>query len=96
MKNRTLIGIICMILAVSLTFIVSPVVSKLTTDTVEVPRLSSQVGQGSKITSGSIEKVSVQMSLQISCTVKWQSILFLQNILAKMKLKKSMVRHVPN
>lgn len=60
MKNRTLIGIICMILAVSLTFIVSPVVSKLTTDTVEVPRLSSQVGQGSKITSGSIEKVSVR------------------------------------
>lgn len=60
MKNRTVIGIICMVLAVVLTFVVSPLVSKLTTDTVEVPRLSTDVQRGSKIAESNIETVSVK------------------------------------
>lgn len=60
MKNRTVIGIICMVLAVVLTFVISPAVSKLTTDTVEVPRLSADVQRGSKITESNVETVSVK------------------------------------
>lgn len=62
MKNRTLIGILCMLLAVVLTFVVSPVVSKITTDTVKVPRLCKDVEQGSKIQKANIETVSVSKS----------------------------------
>lgn len=60
MKNRTLIGILCMVLAVVLTFVISPFVSKITTDTVEVPRLCAEVQRGSKIADGNIEMVSVK------------------------------------
>ncbi len=60
MKNRTVIGIICMVIAVALTFIISPAVSKLTTDTVEVPRLCADVQRGSKISDANIETVSVK------------------------------------
>jgi len=59
MKNRTVIGIICMVLAVVMTFAVSPLVSKLTDDTVSVPRLSADVQRGSVISEGDIEMVSV-------------------------------------
>lgn len=59
MKNRTMIGILCMLLAVVLTFVISPVVSRITTDTVQVPRLCSDVERGSKIQKANIETVSV-------------------------------------
>lgn len=36
MKNRTIIGVICMVLAVVVTFAVAPLVNKLSTDTSEV------------------------------------------------------------
>lgn len=62
MKNRTMVGILCMLLAVVLTFVVSPVVSKITTDTVKVPRLCKDVEQGSKIQKANIETVSVSKS----------------------------------
>lgn len=58
MKNRTMIGILCMLLAVVLTFVISPVVSRITTDTMQVPRLCKDVERGSKIQKANIEMVS--------------------------------------
>lgn len=60
MKNRTLIGVICMIVAVILVFVVSPFVSKITADTISVPRLCNDVSRGSKISKSSIETVTVK------------------------------------
>ena len=60
MKNRTVIGIICMILAIVTTFLVAPIVTRLSTDTVSVPRLSANVTRGAKITETCIEVVSVK------------------------------------
>lgn len=60
MKNRTLIGIVCMVLAVALTFIISPLVTRLSMDTVEVPRLSADVQRGAKISDANVEIVKVK------------------------------------
>lgn len=60
MKNRTIIGIICMVLAVVISFAVAPIVSKSTTDTVTVVRLCSDVQRGSRITEANLETVSVK------------------------------------
>ena len=49
MKNRTIIGIVCMILAVAMTFAIAPVVNRLTSDTTTVVRLKQEVGRGTKI-----------------------------------------------
>ena len=46
MKNRTIIGIVCMILAVAMTFAVAPLVNRLTSDTTTVVRLKQDVGRG--------------------------------------------------
>lgn len=59
MKNRTIIGIVCMILAVAMTFLVAPVVNRLTSDTISVVRLKQDVGRGAKITEGQVEIVKV-------------------------------------
>ena len=60
MKNRTLIGIICMVLAVAITFLIAPLVNKLSTDTTEVVRLREDVLQGSKINEGQVEIVKMK------------------------------------
>lgn len=49
-----------MVLAVALTFIVSPLVTRLSMDTVEVPRLSADVQRGAKIGEANIETVKVK------------------------------------
>lgn len=59
MKNRTVIGIICMILAVVITFVIAPVVNNLTSDTMKIIRLSQDVKQGSQISDGQIETVDI-------------------------------------
>lgn len=59
MKNRTIIGIVCMILAVAITFLVAPLVNRLTSDTTTVVRLKQDVGRGAKITEGQVEIVKV-------------------------------------
>ena len=59
MKNRTMLGILCMLLAVVLTFVISPVLTNITSDTVKVPRICKSVEGGSKIQKGSIETVTV-------------------------------------
>lgn len=59
-KSRTLIGIVCIIVAVAITFLVAPVVNKLTTDTTDVVRLRENVLQGAKITEGQVETVKMK------------------------------------
>jgi len=58
LKNRTIIGIICMVLAVAITFLISPVVNNLTSDTTRVIRLAKDVKQGSPITDEDIVKIN--------------------------------------
>ena len=60
MKNRTVIGIICMVLAVIITFAIAPVVNRLTSDTTTVIRLSDDVKQGAQITEDKIETTEVK------------------------------------
>ena len=60
MKNRTIIGVICMVLAVVMTFAVAPLVNKLTSDTTEVVRLNTDIKQGSQITAEQLETVKVK------------------------------------
>lgn len=54
MKNRTLIGIICMVLSVAITFLVSPLVTKLSVDTVSVCTVTGNLKQGIQITESDI------------------------------------------
>ena len=60
MKNRTIIGIVCMILSVAMTFAIAPVVNRLTSDTTTVVRLKQEVGRGTKITEDQVETVKVK------------------------------------
>lgn len=60
MKNRTMIGIICMLLAVAVTFGVAPMVNRIMGDTTTVIRLSSDIRQGAQITAEQIESVEVK------------------------------------
>lgn len=60
MKNRTVIGIICMLLAVAVTFGIAPVVNRMMGDTTSVIRLASNVKQGAQIKEEQIETVEVK------------------------------------
>lgn len=60
MKKRTIIGIICMVLAVATTFLVAPVVNNLTSATSTVIRLAKDIKQGTSITDADIEEVKVK------------------------------------
>jgi pilus assembly protein CpaB len=60
MKYRTLIGVICMVVAVAITFLVAPLVNKLSMDTSEVIRLSQDVRQGVQITADHLEIAKVK------------------------------------
>ena len=62
MKNRTLVGIACMILAIIIMFAVAPIVNKLSADTVEILRLVRDVNQGVQITVDHLEIVEVNES----------------------------------
>lgn len=60
MKSRTVIGIICMVFAVAITFLVAPIVNRLTSDTTTVIRVSTDVKRGAQITENHIETVEVK------------------------------------
>lgn len=62
MKNRTVLGIICMVLAVATVFLVSPIVNRLTSGEITVIRVSEDIKQGAKITKEDIETVKVKAS----------------------------------
>lgn len=70
MKNRTINGIVCMILAVAMTFAVAPLVNRLTSDTTTVVRLKQEVGRGAKITAEQVETVKVKTDIAKSADYK--------------------------
>ena len=62
MKNRTVIGIVCIVLAVAVTFVVSPLVNKISDQKTEVVRFTADVGHGVKITEDHIELAEISNS----------------------------------
>ena len=59
MKNRTIIGIICMIAAVAITFAAGPLINRMTSDTTAVLRLKENVNQGAQLTEDHLEEVKI-------------------------------------
>ncbi len=59
MKNRTVIGIVCIVLALAVTFGVAPLVNKLADSRTEIVRLTKNITQGHMIAESDIELVTV-------------------------------------
>lgn len=59
MKNRTIIGIICVILAVTVMFGVSPIVNKMASGKMQVVQVTKKIEQGQVITAEDITKVEI-------------------------------------
>lgn len=59
MKNRTIIGIVCIVVALIVTFAVAPLVNKLADSKVEIVRMANNVTQGHQISENDIEVVKV-------------------------------------
>lgn len=59
MKNRTVLGVICIALSVVIIFAVSPLMNRVTSGTVSVVRLKTDVAGGTKLTDKDLETVKV-------------------------------------
>ena len=59
MKNRTVLGIVCILLALVLAFVIAPFVNKFSDSRSEVLRVKQTVAQGHRMTGDDIERVSV-------------------------------------
>ena len=59
MKNRTIIGIVCIVLALVVTFAVAPLVNKLSDSRTDIVRLKTDIAQGHMIQESDIEIVTV-------------------------------------
>lgn len=59
MKNRTIIGIVCLILALVVTFGIAPVVNRISDSRTEIVRMKKDVNQGHLISENDIEIVTV-------------------------------------
>lgn len=55
MKNRTLIGLLCIVLAVLTTFVVSPMVNKMSEGKTDAVRFTKDISQGAQITEKDVE-----------------------------------------
>ena len=75
MKNRTIIGVICLVAAIAVTFLVAPLVTRLTTDSMNVPRLNTDVRQGTQITEDMLETVSVKKNSVADGTITDSSLI---------------------
>ena len=62
MKNRTFIGVICIVLAVLTTFVVSPMINRMTEGKTDAVRFTKDLAQGVQITEDDIEVVSLVKS----------------------------------
>lgn len=62
MKNRTAIGIVCIILAVAVTFGISPLVNKMTEGKTKVVVFSQNIVKGAKITEDNLSVVEISRS----------------------------------
>lgn len=59
MKNRTIIGIVCIVLALVVTFAVAPLVNKLSDSRTDIVRIKNDIAQGHMIGESDIEIVTV-------------------------------------
>lgn len=59
MKNRTIIGIVCIVLALLLTFAIAPLVNKMAESRVDIVRMKNDVIQGHQISENDVETVKV-------------------------------------
>jgi pilus assembly protein CpaB len=59
MKNRTIIGIICVILAIAVVFGVSPIINKMASGKMQVIQVTKKIEQGQVITAEDITKVEI-------------------------------------
>ena len=59
MKNRTIIGIVCIVLALIVTFAVAPLVNKLSDNRTDIVRIKNNISQGHMIQENDIEIVTV-------------------------------------
>ena len=59
MKNRTIIGIVCIVLALIVTFAVAPMVNKISDSRTDIVRMKKDVDQGHLISEDDIEIVTV-------------------------------------
>lgn len=59
--NRTVIGIVCIVLALAVTFGVAPLVTRFTERKAEVVRIAADVKQGHQITAQDIETVNINV-----------------------------------
>lgn len=62
MKNRTLIGIMCIIVAFAIIFGISPMVNKMTEGKTEVVSFSKNISHGAKLTDDDIQTVKIAKS----------------------------------
>ena len=59
MKNRTIIGIVCIVLALVVTFAVAPLVNRMAESKIDIVRMTKDVVQGHQISENDIEVVKV-------------------------------------
>ena len=59
MKNRTIIGIVCIVLALIVTFAVAPMVNKISDNRTDIVRMKKDVDQGFLISEDDVEIVTV-------------------------------------
>ena len=59
MKNRTIIGIVCIVMALVVTFGVAPLVNEMADNRTDIVRMKKNVDQGHLISEDDIEVVSV-------------------------------------
>lgn len=59
MKNRTVLGLICILVALVITFAVAPLVNRVADKRIDIVRMKNDVSQGYKISEEDIETVSV-------------------------------------
>ncbi|MBR5680082.1 MAG: pilus assembly protein CpaB [Clostridia bacterium] len=59
MKNRTVLGLVCIVLALVLAFVIAPFVNKFSDSRSDVLRVKQTVAQGHRLTGDDIETVSV-------------------------------------
>jgi len=59
LKNRTIIGIGCIVLALLIAFVIAPLVNKAADSRVDILRLTKDITQGHKITDTDLETVTV-------------------------------------
>ena len=60
MKNRTIIGITCMVFAIAITFLVAPLVTRMTSDSITVLCVAEDLKQGVQITEADIITVEAK------------------------------------